>query len=291
MLRGVVTSTANPGRYASFPGMTIAGKTGTTNSKKDLWFAGYTPYYTAVTWVGYDRQETLPSGHPQIDLWNKVMRQVHEGLPDKAFPQPSDRKVVTASYCRDSGKTPSAACALDARGSRVATGVFLSGDQPVATDVCTLHTEVQVCTADPVKNEETGESLNRYHLAGEFCPEENVQTISVLDYTREGVAAMCTPGDSWALKSSYEAAGICQVHNAENTDPMFFDPEDPATWPTHDPGFNIGDPTTWPKLPDQPTDPHPGDDPSTPIHTLPPQPSAQAPDDREPYAPVGIPTD
>lgn len=287
MLRGVVSG--GTGKDAAFSGMTIAGKTGTTTSQKDLWFVGYTPYYTAAVWVGYDRQEKLPNGHPQNKLWKEVMSQVHQGLEDKAFPQPSDRKVVTASFCRDSGKAPSPACALDARGSRVATGVFLSGDQPVASDVCTLHTEVQVCTADLVKDEETGESLGRFRLAGDFCPEESVQTIAVLDYTREGAAAMCTPGDSWALKSSYEEEGPCRTHSAENTDPMFFDPEDPATWPTHDPNFNIEDPSTWPKLPQQPDDPFGPPDPTAPpSHDPSAQPSDRPPDD-EPYVPAGEP--
>lgn len=37
--------------------MTMAGKTGTTSSRKDLYFAGYTPYYTAAVWSGYDQPE------------------------------------------------------------------------------------------------------------------------------------------------------------------------------------------------------------------------------------------
>ena len=45
----------------SFSGMTIAGKTGTTTSNNDVWFVGYTPYYTAGVWAGYDNNHSLSS--------------------------------------------------------------------------------------------------------------------------------------------------------------------------------------------------------------------------------------
>ena len=40
--------------------MPVAGKTGTTDSSKDIWFEGYTPYYTCGVWGGYDNNEALP---------------------------------------------------------------------------------------------------------------------------------------------------------------------------------------------------------------------------------------
>ncbi|HHX55043.1 MAG TPA: PBP1A family penicillin-binding protein, partial [Clostridiales bacterium] len=40
----------------------VAGKTGTTNDQKDAWFVGYTPYYVAATWIGYDTPDRLPQG-------------------------------------------------------------------------------------------------------------------------------------------------------------------------------------------------------------------------------------
>ena len=41
-------------------GQPSAGKTGTTNDKKDGWFCGFTPYYTTAVWVGYDSPKQLP---------------------------------------------------------------------------------------------------------------------------------------------------------------------------------------------------------------------------------------
>ena len=271
MLQGVISyGTATD---AAFSGMTMAGKTGTTTSKKDLWFVGYTPYYTAAVWAGYDRQEELSVNHPQVALWKKVMSKVHQGLPNKSFPNPSDRSVVYAEYCLDSGMIPTEACALDARGSRVATGTYLNGDQPVST--CTLHTTVDVCTADPVLDEETGEPTKAYHLAGEHCPEETVTTIALLDFVREGAAAMAKPADNWVLQSNYEAVGPCRIHDGTYVPPSTFDPENPETWPVNDPTFDPNDPTTWPN--------QPAGDPSSTGQ------GAGAPDDqgREPSVPAG----
>ncbi len=297
MLRGVVTD--GTARDANFSGMTIAGKTGTTTSQKDLWFIGYTPYYTAAVWVGYDRQERLGNiGHPQNILWKKVMSKVHEGLEDKPFPQPADAQVTSAQYCLDSGMIPTAACANDARGSRVATGTFLAGDEPIR--VCTLHTEINVCTADPILNEETGEATGRFRVAGELCPEETGKTVGVLDYTREGAAAHATTSDAGALLSSYDQEDPCHIHTAERVDAMFFDPADPNTWPLHDPNFNIDDPATWPQLPQQSTEP-PGlgdeivrdpDDPLRPSAEPSSEPSHDpddGPPEDEPFIPAGLP--
>ena len=298
MLRDVVTG--GTGKDAAFPGMTIAGKTGTTTSQKDLWFIGYTPYYTGAVWVGYDRQEKLPNGHPQNKLWKQGMERVHEGLENKEFPQPSDAQVITASYCLDSGMAPGPLCSQDSRGSRVATGVFMAGDQP--TQTCTMHAEVRICTADPILDEETGE-VKSYRMAGEFCPEDTVEVKSGLDYVREGAAAMGDARDSGALLSNHDPEAVCQVHYEgwENGSGMEggFDPNDPATWPVEDPAFDINDPNTWPYIPGQggqtepPEPPHPSHGGDEPVVTEPPvftpPPAVEPGPGDEPFVPVGIP--
>ncbi len=72
--------------------MSCAGKTGTTTDKKDRWFAGYTPYYVAVVWTGYDTPATMtaPGGNPAAALWKKVMTLVHQDLPYAEFSKPED---------------------------------------------------------------------------------------------------------------------------------------------------------------------------------------------------------
>ena len=65
-----------------------AGKTGTTDERRDGWFIGYTPYFTTSTWVGYDMPKTLEdlkgSSYPAI-IWNKYMEEIHEPGMNKTF--------------------------------------------------------------------------------------------------------------------------------------------------------------------------------------------------------------
>ena len=67
--------------------MPVAGKTGTTTSDRDRWFCGYTPYYVAAVWTGYDTPASMGfSGNPAAQIWKKVMSSVSEGMTYKSFP-------------------------------------------------------------------------------------------------------------------------------------------------------------------------------------------------------------
>lgn len=94
--------------------MPLAGKTGTTTDSKDLTFVGYTPYYVASIWYGYDRYDSkVPNmnGYNQtthLKVWKKVMEQVNEGMEVKDFDEPND--VVKATVCKISGKLASSYC-------------------------------------------------------------------------------------------------------------------------------------------------------------------------------------
>lgn len=87
ILTGVLTN--GTGRGLGLSNMISAGKTGTTNDKKDGWFVGYTPYYTTSVWIGYDIPQTLNnlwgSTYPG-KIWHNFMEAIHEGLPEKQFP-------------------------------------------------------------------------------------------------------------------------------------------------------------------------------------------------------------
>lgn len=140
MLQSVVT--AGTGSEAALSNMNVAGKTGTTNSSKDRWFAGYTPYYVGSVWVGYDTQKHISmSGNPAARIWKAVMSKVHENLENKAFTKPSG--IVSVEVCKDSGMIPTELCKHDRRGDRTTTEYFVSGTQP--KEECTMHVEVEVC--------------------------------------------------------------------------------------------------------------------------------------------------
>lgn len=85
------------------------GKTGTTDSNKDRWFVGYTPYYVAAVWYGYDTPRPISAGgNPAMYVWKGVMSKVHETLPEKHFevPESVDRLLV----CTRSGFAPGPGC-------------------------------------------------------------------------------------------------------------------------------------------------------------------------------------
>ena len=279
MLSNVMVSPGTGARYR-FDGMTMAGKTGTTNNKYDRYFCGYTPYYSAAVWVGYrDKAERIDSGkvNPAAAAWKMVMERIHEGLEDKSF---FDRPegITTIQVCADCGKKPVALCAADYRGSRVISVEIQSSAAPA--EDCTCHVEVRVCT-----NPETGE----VRLAGEYCPEETCQTRIML----AGRELLGLPGYEITLEDGAESTsnpvaaddmeahltwlktqGSCTFHD-ENFDPEAQlppgeegepgDPNNPIqpgdpNWPSEP--FDPNGGSTPGTGPNEPSNPGPTDDPS-----------------------------
>lgn len=135
--------TKGTGGAVNFGGdIAIAGKTGTTSDNKDVWFAGFSPYYTATTWTGYDNNVKMRSSAETSfskTMWKKVMSQIHENLPAASFKKPDG--IVTATVCSKSGKLPIAGI-CDAY---LATEYFAEGTVP--TDSCSVHVTGMVCGA------------------------------------------------------------------------------------------------------------------------------------------------
>lgn len=98
------------GTACQLSNMAVAGKTGTTEDYNDLWFVGYTPYYTCAVWSGYDNNEKLPDYARDFHkgLWRKVMSRIHEGMEYKGFDQPGS--VEKISICSETGLLPRAGC-------------------------------------------------------------------------------------------------------------------------------------------------------------------------------------
>ena len=137
--------TKGTGTAVNFGGMPIAGKTGTSSDYVDLWFAGYTPYYTATTWAGYDNNAHMRSGQGTESernlaktLWKRVMSRIHEGLPSKSFEMPAG--IVQATVCSRSGKLPIAGLC----DHTLYTEYFAEGTVP--TEACNVHYQGSLCT-------------------------------------------------------------------------------------------------------------------------------------------------
>ena len=137
--------TKGTGGAVNFPGMTIAGKTGTTSDDKDVWFVGYTPYYTAGVWAGYDIPTSKLKGTGEKNyhkkLWKSVMSRIHEDLENKAFEKPED--IIEVAVCSESGKLPvPGLCDMDPRGC-IVNEYFVKGFEPIET--CDVHIIAKVC--------------------------------------------------------------------------------------------------------------------------------------------------
>ncbi len=246
LLQGVINS--GTGGSAKFSGMTIAGKTGTTSENYDRYFVGYTPYYVAAVWTGYDSPEKISySGNPAITMWKKVMQKIHEDLPNKQFSKPTTG-LETVEVCLDSGLRPTDACRADVRGSaRVQTVTVAAGTAP--TESCTMHTLVDYCTEGKC-------------LAGEYCPAESVKQVGVLDYVREDYGESIKADDDAYLlvnmQKAVEETG-CPVHTQAVVEPEPEPGTDPSTDPNdpnYDPSGGFGDENMQPEEPTtEPEDP------------------------------------
>lgn len=137
-MQDVVTS--GTGALVNFGGTAIAGKTGTTSDYNDVWFAGYTNYYTATVWTGYDDNTKLRSGDEKNlakKMWRQVMSRVHVDLPPANFPMPSG--IVAATICSHSGKLPIPGLCDGC----LRTEYFAEGTVP--TESCDVHYQGAVC--------------------------------------------------------------------------------------------------------------------------------------------------
>ncbi|MBQ5812721.1 MAG: PBP1A family penicillin-binding protein [Clostridia bacterium] len=185
-------------RAALGNGIEVGGKTGTTTSNYDRWFAGITPYYTGVVWFGYDRQQEVTgvSTNPALYLWKEVMAKVHEGLGARSFNQTTE--LVNVNYCLDSGLIPNEYCSQDERGSRVASAKVAREDIP--TEVCSCHIKVEVCG-------ETGLPTN------EFCTTSEIKEVVRVQVSDRVFPVEVAVGDR---EYCLYPEDVCEVHNAEN---------------------------------------------------------------------------
>lgn len=103
MLRDVITSGTGRGAL-SLNRDDIVGKTGTTNSQRDAWFAGFNSDLVTTVWVGKDSNETLAEygANAALPIWIEFMGDALEGTPS-AIPERPDT-IVTARVDPDTGR-------------------------------------------------------------------------------------------------------------------------------------------------------------------------------------------
>lgn len=183
--------------------MAIAGKTGTTSDYNDVWFAGYTPYYTATTWAGFDNNVKLSGDEKNLakKLWRAVMSKIHEDLPSQSFNVPAG--IVTATVCSRSGKLPIAGLC----DGTLRTEYFAEGTVP--TETCNIHYSGPICN---------------YCLlpATEFCPFKVdgvrelplIEDASLLSGSPNAMAEVVNEDGSVSTVPAAQTDNICP-HNME----------------------------------------------------------------------------
>lgn len=172
------------------PGMDTAAKTGTTTSYKDKWLCGFTPYYAAATWFGYDEPERISGiveDNPAKPIWSSIMKQVHKNLKSAKFTKPSG--VVTAKICPVTGKVATSKC------SDAYTEYFTSGTVP---SECNGHETVTICKESKL-------------LATEFCPETETKLYPPVP-EKERNANWKPSGSS---KENTAITETCNIHTEE----------------------------------------------------------------------------
>ena len=117
------------GTACRLPNMSVAGKTGTTTSNKDLWFCGFTPYYTCAVWGGYDdNKECSYDTNFRFRLWRGIMSRIHQNLEPRKFSLPPT--VEQESVCTVSGLRATTGCP--------STTELFATDMP-GNDLCDGH--------------------------------------------------------------------------------------------------------------------------------------------------------
>ncbi len=207
------TTTVGTGKRLAFRNynMPVAGKTGTASKNYDLWFAGFTPYYTCSVWTGYDYQFNQKNKSYQQDLWRNIMEEVHrtKQLEYKTWEMPDS--IQKATICTKCGKLAVTGLCDEAEGgSCVSTEYFAKGTVP--TQKCTCHIRVNICKSSK-------------KLATPNCPEKKVKSVVLLvkseDYSKydgyPGYSSGCNVG-TWDSAYVYKPEETCLKHNKPGTD-------------------------------------------------------------------------
>ena len=227
----------------------VYGKTGTTSDNKDRWFCGFTGYYTAAVWCGYDTPEEInlvgDYTNPASRLWYKVMEPLHEDKEDVLLYDYYG--MSRADICLDSGLLATDACRKDIRTELYnldRVDYFRAYSEDLPTESCDKHILVDYCVTgggvcneycsqfDDVKiekrsllkltQEEIDELLKAkpYNLESEYLVDDYIYLVN-----RNG-----TPGDFTGLKNNINKDKngkslnvpykVCTVHTKEALDAL-----------------------------------------------------------------------
>lgn len=201
LLEQPVIGSEGTARGCKINGMEVSAKTGTTNSNVDRWLCGFTPYYTAATWYGYDDGKTPINGSENFSgkLWTDVMTAIHKDLKSESFIRPSG--VVDVQICRKSGCKASSSC------TDTYTEVYAAGTEP---QECPGHS-TKICKDSGL-------------LATEYCP--NTEYVTFIPEKERNA--------SWSTNSNGKYASATEKCNIHTSPQVTNVPANTVTTPTEE---------------------------------------------------------
>lgn len=187
------------GTLCQVDSMTLAGKSGTTTSGSDVWFIGYSPYYTCGIWSGYDDSKVLSNGTEyHKTIWQKIMARIHTDLDNKDFVFTDE--LESAKICSKSGLLAvDGVCNSSSSNACVYTEYFAPGTAP--TSYCDRHYALRICT-------ESGKSATKY------CPGDSVVQRVYLHIDDNDLSSGTTTDSDYLAPSNLQS---CDIHTGDST--------------------------------------------------------------------------
>lgn len=187
------------GTLCQVDSMTLAGKSGTTTSGSDVWFIGYSPYYTCGIWSGYDDSKVLSNGTEyHKTIWQKIMARIHADLDNKDFVFTDE--LESAKICSKSGLLAvDGVCNSSSSNACVYTEYFAPGTAP--TSYCDRHYALRICT-------ESGKSATKY------CPGDSVVQRVYLHIDDGDLSSGTTTDSDYLAPSNLQS---CDIHTVDST--------------------------------------------------------------------------
>lgn len=197
LLKDLLRSSVSNGlaHWARLNDHPVYGKTGTTTNDIDIWFVGFTPYYTGAVWFGNDISIPLSKGSGfNADFWRRVMEDIHKDLEPISFEVPEG--IIRVEVDTISGKLPTELTKKDPR-NPIRTDIFIRGFEPTEPD--DVHVEVRICKTSG-------------KLASDYCPESEIETKVMV---KRPVPYDPKEHENIVLKDSeYDApTEVCDIHN------------------------------------------------------------------------------
>ncbi len=187
------------GTLCQVDSMTLAGKSGTTTSGSDVWFIGYSPYYTCGIWSGYDDSKVLSNGTEyHKTIWQKIMARIHTDLDNKDFIFTDE--LESAKICSKSGLLAvDGVCNSSSSNACVYTEYFAPGTAP--TSYCDRHYALRICT-------ESGKSATKY------CPGDLVVQRVYLHIDDSDLSSGTTTDSDYLAPSNLQS---CDIHTGDSS--------------------------------------------------------------------------